>query len=156
MSNGGGFVNTLACSPAHGGDFAAFAPVSGAFYDDDVDLGKTSCQPARSPLPILEFHGDNDNTIPYNGQGNVKHGPLPSIPNWLSSWAVLDGCPQPPQISSQPFDGYTYESYSCDNNTNIVSHYKISGLGHTWPDSSNSPIDASALIINFFKAHSKS
>lgn len=155
MSNGGGFVNTLACSPGHGKNFTAFAPISNAFYNNNINLSKTSYQPAHSPLPILEFHGSADGTIPYNGRGNVGHGPLPSIPNWLASWAVLDGCSQPPQASDQPFDGYDYVSYSCGNLPNIVSHYKVTDLGHTWPDTSNSPIDASSLIIEFFKANSK-
>ncbi len=62
MSNGGGFVDTLACSNEHGADFAAFAPVSGAFYDDMPE--DTTCQPARSPMPLLEFHGHNTAHIP--------------------------------------------------------------------------------------------
>ena len=158
MSNGGGFVNTLACSPSHGGDFAAFAPVSGAFYDDDVDLGNTNCQPARSPLPMLEFHGFADDTIPYEGgKGkNPPHGSLPEIPDWLDSWAVLAGCPKPPQRTEQHDQGYIYLSYSCGGVDSIVSHYNISNLGHHWPSKMDgSPIDASPIIMDFFNAHSK-
>ena len=52
-SVGGGFVDVLACSPSHGGDFAAFAMDAAALYTE-AD-GKSNCQPARSPLPILEL-----------------------------------------------------------------------------------------------------
>lgn len=83
-SNGGGFVNTLACSPGHGGDFAAFAPVAAALYTEPA------CTPARSPMPILEFHGKLDETIPYAGSAK-KH--LPNIPDWLNTWGVRNVCP---------------------------------------------------------------
>ncbi|KAL8734302.1 MAG: hypothetical protein Q9166_001500 [cf. Caloplaca sp. 2 TL-2023] len=79
MSNGGGFVNTLACFPNHGADFAAFAPVSGAFYDDNIDLRPSKCQPAHLPLPIVEFRGIGDTKIPYFGPES-EHSPVPSIP----------------------------------------------------------------------------
>lgn len=49
MSNGGGFVGTLACSKL-GSRFAAFASVAGSFYTDVDGYG---CLPARSPLPFF-------------------------------------------------------------------------------------------------------
>lgn len=77
MSNGAGFVGTLACS-AVGGQFAAFAPVAGSFY---TDVNGTGCSPARKPLPMLEIHGQADTTVPYNG-GQGEGGLLPAIPTW--------------------------------------------------------------------------
>jgi poly(3-hydroxybutyrate) depolymerase len=79
MSNGGGFVNTIACS-AVGGQFAAFAPASGSFYTD-LNGPNNGCSPARSPLPMLEIHGGNDKTVAYNG-GPGEGGVEPSIPDW--------------------------------------------------------------------------
>jgi poly(3-hydroxybutyrate) depolymerase len=79
LSNGGGFVGTLACSDV-GGQFAAVAPVAGAFYTD-VNGPNNGCAPARSPLPILEIHGGSDKTVNYTG-GEGEGGPLPSIPAW--------------------------------------------------------------------------
>jgi poly(3-hydroxybutyrate) depolymerase len=79
MSNGGGFVGTLACS-AEGGEFAAFAPASGSFYTDVNGLNN-GCSPARSPLPILEFHGGADKSVNYTG-GVGEGGLEPPIPDW--------------------------------------------------------------------------
>ena len=152
MSDGGGFVNTLACSPDHGAAFAAFAPVSGAFY---TDTNYSDCRPSRSPLPILEFHGHADPTINYTrGVGNG--GPLPSIPVWLSWWARRDGCTDPAadkKVTDE--NGYQYITYSCNGSTDIVRHYKIWDLGHRWPNTSLtvSPINASPIIMDFFNTY---
>ena len=54
-SNGGGFVNVLACSREHGNMFAAFAPIIGAFYSDAND--QNQCHPSRSHTPMLEIRG---------------------------------------------------------------------------------------------------
>ncbi|KIW96643.1 uncharacterized protein Z519_02034 [Cladophialophora bantiana CBS 173.52] len=73
-SIGGGLVDELACSPGHGGDFAALAMDAAAIYTETDGCG---CRPARSPIPILELHGTNDNTVNYNG--DTSHGaPLPA------------------------------------------------------------------------------
>ena len=155
MSDGGGFVNTLACSPDHGAAFAAFAPVSGAFY---TDTNFSDCKPSRSPLPILEFHGLADSTVNYTG-GLGNGGPLPSIPDWLSWWAQRDGCQDPAADKTTTDEpGYQYITYSCDGVVDIVRHYKILELGHRWPNTTItvSPINASPIIMDFFRANYKS
>lgn len=48
-------MDSLACSPSHGGDFAAFSAVVGAFYGQA--LPGSVCHPARFPLlPMLEYY----------------------------------------------------------------------------------------------------
>src|SRR6201989_3028432 len=47
---GGGFVDSLACSQHHGGNFAAFAMVAPSLF---AELDGSVCKPARA-LPILE------------------------------------------------------------------------------------------------------
>lgn len=163
-SNGGGFVGTLACA-AEGGNFAAFAPVSGAFYTDANSNTSYTCTPARSPLPIIEFHGTNDTTIPYLG-GKGRGGELPTIPDWLARWAVRDGCPSPPKnttVTPRKYDGKVHiTSYSCGGYNDIVQGYKIDGLGHDWPSTepnsdSSTPtvIEATKVIMNFFRNYTK-
>lgn len=83
LSNGGGFVATLACDEEDGGIFAAFAPVAGSFYTD-VDETSEDCNPARSPLPILEIHGGVDDTTFYDG-GEGEGGLLPAISDWYAN-----------------------------------------------------------------------
>jgi len=63
-SNGGGFTNLLACTPATAGLFAAFAPVSAALY---AGANPQNCTPGR-PVPIINFHGLADKIIPFDGQ----------------------------------------------------------------------------------------
>lgn len=161
-SNGGGFVGTIACD-AVGGNFAAFAPVSGAFY---TDLNSSSvCNPSRSPLPILEFHGYNDTTIPYNG-GRGGGGRVPSIPGWLQRWAKRDGCPgNPPENQTViEYGGIVrHTTWSCAGYKDIVQGYNISGLGHIWPSTAPNldnkgkvtVIDATKVIMDFFQQHTK-
>ncbi|KAF7180047.1 hypothetical protein CNMCM7691_009213 [Aspergillus felis] len=65
-SNGGGFTNLLACDATASTRIAAFAPVSGAFYQDvppaDCNPGTVpiECNPGRDVIPIIEFHGSAD------------------------------------------------------------------------------------------------
>jgi poly(3-hydroxybutyrate) depolymerase len=80
MSNGGGFIGTLACHPLGSGLFAAFAAGSGAFYTD-LNGPNNGCSPSRKPLPILEIHGGSDKTVNYTG-GQGEGGIEPSIPSW--------------------------------------------------------------------------
>jgi hypothetical protein len=82
LSNGGGFVGTLACS-AVGGEFAALAPVAGAFYTD-TNGPENGCAPGRKPLPILEFHGGADKTVLYAG-GKGEGGIEPPITDWYGN-----------------------------------------------------------------------
>ena len=80
MSNGGGFVGTLACDRLGSTLFAAYAMHSGAFYTD-VSGPDNGCAPARIPIPILEIHGGADKTVRYEG-GQGDGGPEPPITDW--------------------------------------------------------------------------
>ena len=151
-SLGGGFCNVLACSPTLSTRFAAFAPVSGAFYTGNAPDG-SDCHPARSPLPILEFHGLNDTTIPYESE--TRHGVrLPGILDWLARWAGRNGCGvgEKPDVTSDHDGNVLRYSYSCHTH-----HYAIKGLGHDWPSTTpngdndkGTYIDATPIIMEFF------
>jgi poly(3-hydroxybutyrate) depolymerase len=79
MSNGGGFVGTLACDPSASMLFRAVAAHSGAFYTD-VNGPDNGCAPSKI-LPMLEVHGTDDKTVKYVG-GEGDGGPQPAIPDW--------------------------------------------------------------------------
>lgn len=95
-SQGGGFVGVLACDPGMSTRIAAFAPVSGAFYETDfgatcepLALALSPCSPGRRDVPVLNFHGLVDDTIAYSG-GPRRGGCLPQIPHWCRQWAQMD------------------------------------------------------------------
>ncbi|RYP76352.1 hypothetical protein DL771_001791 [Monosporascus sp. 5C6A] len=100
-SQGGGFVGAqLACDAATSERLAAFAPVSGAFYNASLDRS-SRCDPPhlenaceathtrtenRSITPMLELHGGADDVIDFHG-GFRKGACLPAIRRWAKDWA---------------------------------------------------------------------
>jgi poly(3-hydroxybutyrate) depolymerase len=155
MSDGGGFVGNLACSADHGGDFAAFAAASGAFYTDAS--GVSPCYPARSPLPILEFHGTADKVISYVGGCRHKEV-LPAIPDWLARWAgnERNGCAGPMSNVTEDGDRVWHTTYLCDGMP-TVQGFLIEGMGHVWPSRKHNvaPIEGTSIMMDFFRNNTK-
>ncbi|MFJ4715847.1 alpha/beta hydrolase family esterase [Streptomyces sp. NPDC088785] len=147
-SNGGGFAAVVACRLAD--RVAAAAVVSGAFYPQGG-----SCAPRR-PVPVLDFHGQADTTIPYDG--DPAKG-LPALPDWLAGWAGRDGCAARPRETRVRADVVLRRWRSCDGGS-ALEHYRITDGGHVWPsttpnEDSATPatIDATPLIRDFFARH---
>ncbi|KAH8700102.1 hypothetical protein BGW36DRAFT_123126 [Talaromyces proteolyticus] len=177
LSNGAGFVGTIACSSV-GGQFAALAPVAGSFY---TDFNGTNCTPARSPLPILEIHGGSDKTVYYNG-GQGEGGLLPAIPIWLGYWEKRNGCTSNNSTVSSDNGNVHHTTWLCGGQNGTLQHWKvdkngmcsiipseckylciltISFLGHDWPSKTINfdmmaagmgpqPIEANDIVIDFF------
>lgn len=155
-SNGGGLVAMLACRLPS--EFAAYAVVSGAFYD----AGRPNC-PGAPPASIIDFHGTADRTIHYDG--GVRHGgAYAPVMDWLSGWAARDGClPQPLKF---PVNRYVtrIDWPICGASGHEITHYRVNGGAHVWPGSTGSPsragqmsnsISATSLIWQFFTRHTK-
>ena len=145
FSNGGGMTGFLACRLA--GRIAAFAPVSGNFYDSPG-----GCKPGR-PVPILDVHGTADHTLPYNGipASIYPAWPLPPIPQWLQQWAARDGCTHGPQTFLQNAQLLGEQWTNCQGNGTVM-HYRILGGGHGWPQTLGSQSTA-ATLWHFFQAY---
>lgn len=127
---------------------AAFAPVSGAFYGQNSSM---DCNPGRSAIPIIEFHGSDDTVIPYAG-GSRKGDVLPSIPDWLAEWASRDGDKAKNTTSDEFKDNVQISTWK-----DFTIGYLIDGLGHAWPstepndDSSDGTVlNATTVIMEFF------
>ncbi|KAJ1326149.1 polyhydroxybutyrate depolymerase [Microdochium nivale] len=103
FGQGGGMTNMLACDPDLSKQFAAFAPVAGAYLYawPDLPMGlnwdqlndgsnsfladttnathcrprddPVSCSPGRPGIPIMAFHGGGDTEIVYTGGEQPKH-----------------------------------------------------------------------------------
>ncbi|KAH7031416.1 Alpha/Beta hydrolase protein [Microdochium trichocladiopsis] len=191
MSNGAGFVNILACSPRLSAHFAAFAPHSGAYYYLPSGSGASSspppavaqCQPARTPLPILSFHGGADTSVPYAG-GTGSGGELPPLTDWLADWAERNGCGAETVEDGFGGDVHHHRWSSCgasgggggggggrggaggDDQVVMMEHYKIDSMGHCWASTEinfsqiaagqwPTHIDASSIIMAFFDRFQK-
>jgi poly(3-hydroxybutyrate) depolymerase len=166
-SNGGGFTGTLACDSNLSTQIAAFAPVSGAFYISGSSSSSCNaqqitilCSPGRNPVPILEFHGSDDSTIPYSGGGR-RGECLPTIPHWVREWSKREGYGLT-NLTSQLYGGKVqkYEYGGAANQLGVVTHYLTDGLGHAWP--STEPNDdnpdgtyynATPIIMDFFNKY---
>ncbi|MFC8080309.1 ferulic acid esterase [Streptomyces sp. NPDC057307] len=121
-SNGAGFTGLLACRMAD--RIAAIAPVAGAFYPETGE----NCRPSR-PVPVIDFHGTGDVTIPY--AGDPERG-LPALPDWTAAWADRNDCHARPRTRIIEPD-ITITRYSgCDRGAD-VTHVAVTDGGHTWP-----------------------
>lgn len=164
-SNGGGFTDSLACDATASKRIAAFAPVSGAYYQDDVSEENCNatavdiqCNPGRAKIPLLEFHGTADKTIPYAGGGR-RGECLPSVPHMVREWAGRDGLGTEKNETTQLYDGKVQRyRFGEGEELGLVTHYRVEGLGHAWPSkeaNGDNPdgtyLDATPIIMDFFK-----
>ena len=114
-------------------------------------------------MPILELHGTVDDTAVYYG-GTPRSAPIPSIRNVLRTWAVRNGCTNPvPAIDQLQRNGVYYTQYDCGGKTKTVVGYNVTGQGH-WRISTQSngdnggataAVNDSAIMMSFFRHHSK-
>ncbi len=121
-SNGGGFTALLACRLAD--RITAVAPVAAAFYP----ATGANCTPSR-PVPVIDFHGTSDSTIPY--RGDADRG-LPAIPTWVDGWAGRNGCTTK-QASARIEPDITFTGWTDCTSGADVRHVAVTGGGHTWP-----------------------
>ncbi|KAH7122754.1 hypothetical protein B0J11DRAFT_347325 [Dendryphion nanum] len=135
-SNGGGFTNVLACDPTTSGLIAAFAPVSGAFYLENKTQELPPCTPAesRSVIPILDFHGWLDDTIPYLGGINQRQNAnSTNIVKYVDEWAKRNSFEVNANVTTTLCgEDKKVTRYAWDN---TVVHYNLSNLEHDWPSS---------------------
>ena len=152
MSNGGFMSYRLACELNN--KIAAIASVTGSM----APALAMDCEPGR-PFSILQFHGTDDATVPYNGMEDLNIG----IDSLFNYWSILNQCDTDIDTidieDTNMDDGSTAQRISltnCGNNTEVVL-YKIDKGAHTWPGAfitlgvTNQDVEASEVIWNFFK-----
>jgi polyhydroxybutyrate depolymerase len=100
MSNGGFMSHRLACEMSD--RIAAVAPVSGV-------NATATCAPTRA-VPILDFHGVADPTVPY--YGGSSYG-WPSVNESINAWAARDGCSGPTLVTSVTDDVHCVTHTQC-------------------------------------------
>lgn len=157
MSNGGFMSYRLACELNN--RISKIASVTGWM---NTTLQGT-CSPG-APIPVMQIHGTNDPTVPYNGSFGVV-----AIENVVDYWVNNNNCDTAPIVESLPdintADNSTVERYTYVNGDagSSVIFYKVIGGGHTWPDAAipipaygptNRDFNASQVIWEFFKGES--
>ncbi|MDZ4663602.1 MAG: T9SS type A sorting domain-containing protein [Bacteroidota bacterium] len=151
MSNGGIMSYYLACNLPN--RFAAIASVTGSMLN-----GWFTCIPGR-PFPVMEIHGTNDATVPYNGDATFAN-----IDSVVKKWRTYNNCNSIPITYSVPntntTDGATAISYRYTGGTNgaEVELYKVANGAHTWPGAfpigvTCQDFNASAEIWRFFRKY---
>ncbi|KAK7749151.1 hypothetical protein SLS62_008439 [Diatrype stigma] len=183
FSQGGGFIGAqLACSADLSARFAAYAPVSGAYYQRQVDK-EADCAPATvdiacaaiagakgsSATPLMAFHGGSDDTIHY--EGGFRGGAcLPAIRHFVDVWVAADGLDDVP--ANQTIKGSSVamrfgnstgsgrnsgEADDDDGDKGLVTLvYAGDDVGHAWMSTElgTANFEASEWIMAFFRKHS--
>ncbi|MCL3817774.1 alpha/beta hydrolase family esterase [Aeromicrobium wangtongii] len=152
FSNGSALTLALACDGTT--RFAAYAAVSGPFYEPRCD--------DAPPASIIYFHGTSDTTVPFGGAETVI-GRLPPVNDTMSNWATRGRCPSS-QASTTADDAVRHFAWrGCRGGTDVDIYAVVGGV-HGWPgggpmspgrasQTKDSPVDATALLWSFFKRH---
>lgn len=126
MSNGGFMSYELACNTDR---LAAIASVTGSITHTHL----ANCSPTK-PMPVLQIHGTNDPTVPYDG--SALFAPIETV---VQYWVNYNQCNPIPEIIPIPNtnlnDGATAEHirYTNGENNTAVEFFKVYGGEHTWP-----------------------
>jgi len=154
-SNGGGFTNLLACTPATNQLFAAFAMISGAYYPP-AEPNSTTCKPGKK-VPVLISHGLNDTTVPYGGKNPGKSTAEPNITIFAQDWAARNGnnISQPVTHVVNLFHGVTPTDFTIWGSNTTAGNtwfFQVDNLGHSWPsipgfDTAGSPNNHASFNI---------
>jgi len=156
LSNGGMMTHRLGEELA--GRIAAIAPVISAVFGDEP-------QPTH-PVAALMINGEVDHSVPV--QGGQLGGRFPKASDGTPLkpgddqrvfWAGVNGCTGQPSMEENRL--FIHWRQTCPGGKD-VERYLVKGVGHAWPgglkgtpraDDPGTEVDATALILEFFKTH---
>ena len=169
FSNGGGLTAVLSCDHFMSKRFAAHATAAGAFYRPESlvkEPGLAWCNPSRSPVPFLTFHGDADLVIDYYGVG-TPDGETFELPKWMTGRAMRAGCDMKKGNKTTKIGGNLVDKvkWYCprDVGDDAIMHYRLKGVGHMWPRKTEAgpgeksktvaTIDGTRIVLKWFSKH---
>ncbi len=153
FSNGAIMVYRLACEMSD--QIAAIGPVSATQALEDIE----NCRPAR-PMPVIHFHGTDDDPNPYNGGVTPGGVQFISVAEAIQFWVEFNGCPLEPQRNES--ESIIHDLYVPCQDGSSVELFTIMKGKHAWPGGEavnlrmgepTMEISATALIWEFFLAH---
>jgi len=148
MSQGGGMTNLLACNATTSNLFAAYAPVSGSYYYPypggavgtcRPDKDKLPCAPGREDIPILAFHGGDDQVIAYEG-GDRRGACTPDIPYWAEQWAQRNG------LDVKSMQTFTVANATSGFQANVIEDLGGSAKRYSYGEGSGSSNNPDGLV----------
>jgi polyhydroxybutyrate depolymerase len=160
MSNGAMLAYRLASELSD--RIAAVAPVSGP-------MGTATCAPRR-PVPVLHFHGTDDQFAPFHGgkgEKSLSGTDFYSVDHSIRAWVKANGCNDEPVTAELPDrakDGtkVTRKTYGGGKDGAEVVLFVIEGGGHTWPGrepplkllgKTTRNVSANDVMWEFFEKH---
>jgi polyhydroxybutyrate depolymerase len=143
LSSGAMMAYRLACQLSD--RIVAAASVAGALVIND-------CRPAR-PVSILEMHGTDDFSVPYEGGFGAASHEFPSVASVIQRWVMLDGCTGLP---TQTAKGITKTSVWIHCRAGAVVRLDtVTGGNHTWFGTDLNPTPgepvSTTTVWDFFK-----
>lgn len=162
MSNGAIFSYRLASELSD--RIAAIAPVDGP-------MGTAACQPSR-PVPVMHFHGTDDEFAPYHGGKGAKslsQTDFYSVKHSVDAWIKANDCNPEPTTSTladnaQDGTSATITTYGGGKNGSEVVLVTIHNMGHTWPGrqsllkflgKATKNVSANEMMWEFFVKHGR-
>jgi polyhydroxybutyrate depolymerase len=158
MSNGG--MMTHRAGRELSGRIAAIAPVVATVFGDES-------KPAH-PVPALIINGMLDENVPYQGgapggRGARSWDGTPALPALKQAefWAAANGCKPTPDKDENTM--WILWRSACPSTADVLL-YLVKDNGHAWPggqpgsrrgDTPGTALNATDVIWDFFKAHSK-
>ncbi|WP_213952814.1 PHB depolymerase family esterase [Variovorax sp. dw_954] len=118
--------------------------------------GAASAPHEGKALPVIVFHGDADATV------NARNGAA-IVAAASGGYNGAGAAPQVTQGQSAGNQRFTRTTHASANGRAYIEHWQLHGAGHAWSGGSRSGsftdpngIDASAEMLRFFLAHSRS
>jgi polyhydroxybutyrate depolymerase len=121
VSNGGGLAARVGCELSQ--RVAGIVVVAGGFGH------LPECHPRR-PVSVLEIHGSDDLSVPYDG--DPDDGRAGAVRTWLAGWARRDGCAGVTPRRALAPRAVRIDWRGCARGT-ALAHIQVLGGGHQWP-----------------------
>ena len=122
-SNGGFMAHRLACDLST--EIAGIVSLAGGAYAD-----ASKCSPAE-PVAVLQVHGDEDETVTYEGGTSLYPGgaPYPSAKDTVATWAKKNGCADDLTETGTRLD---LETQLAGAETTVARHACTKGAAELW------------------------
>ena len=139
--------------------FAAIGSCGGCISGHLRDFDLVTIPEPIDPVPIVEFHGEKDREVPYDGGWNSGHSIFyGSVDETINFWVEHNECDTEPITTVN--GNITVDLYSNGNEGTEVLLYSVANKGHIWfggqPwEDADPEISTTDLMWDFFESHLK-